>query len=82
MAIIVPFPTIRRRAFIERQAHRASCLSPESGEKHIRRQLDIQSETMARKGIHAAQIEHERITLEAAIRAELVRARLFPTGAA
>jgi hypothetical protein len=43
-------------------------LAPESAEHHLRRQLEVQAETMARRGIGLALIETELLSLERAIR--------------
>ncbi|SER58451.1 hypothetical protein SAMN05216548_12715 [Faunimonas pinastri] len=81
-AEVLPFPAVRRRDFVLRHASRMAQLSHDAGERHLRRQLDIQAETMARRGIIAEMIASEIRALEAAIRAELWLLVLTPGGAA
>ncbi len=71
MAEIVPFPTVRRRDYVRRQAMRMAELSSAAAEKHLRAQLTIQARTMVRKGIAADRIEREQRALETAIRVHL-----------
>jgi hypothetical protein len=78
MAQVLPFPTSRRCAFIERQAQCAAALNPEACERHINRQLQVQRDTMLRKGVSAARVERELKSMEAAIRAALWRSVLTP----
>ena len=73
MAEVVPFPTTRRRAFIERQARRAAELNSDAGERHILYQLEVQRAAMRRKGIDEALIVRELRCMETAIRGSLQR---------
>jgi Family of unknown function (DUF6074) len=73
VAVVIPFPTTHRRAFIERQARRAAELNPDAGERHIAYQLDVQATAMRRKGIDETLIARELHCMEAAIRASLQR---------
>jgi Family of unknown function (DUF6074) len=70
---IVPFPQIRRRRFVTRNAIRLAGLPHKTAEKILVATLKHQAEVMARKGIPAAIIERESRNLENAIRAELWR---------
>jgi len=72
-ATIVPFPVIRRRAFVRRHAAIMAALTPEAAERHLRRQVAIQTAAMERRGIHASVIDLEREALDRAIRAECQR---------
>lgn len=81
-AEIVPFPLVRRRAFIRRHAARVAAATPATGEKLLAHQLRLQASTMARRGIAPETIAAECKALESAIRAELWRAILQPGGAA
>lgn len=72
-AEVVPFPYIRRRAFIERQAFRAAELNPDAGERHVHYQVKVQIDAMRRRGIAEELILREARCLEAAIRAALWR---------
>ncbi len=73
MAEILPFPAVRRRDYVHRQAVRMAELSPVAAEKHLRAQLSLQAKTMARKGIAPDAIDRELGTLETAIRVLLWR---------
>jgi hypothetical protein len=73
IALVIPFPATRRRSFIRRHAARMAALPERTAEKHLAHQLNVQVETMHRRGIPADVIECERRSLEAAIRAELQR---------
>jgi uncharacterized protein DUF6074 len=71
MANVVPFPVVRRRAFIERQAHSVAGLSDQAGERYIVHQIKIQRDAMRRKGIANDLIEREMKCLETSIRTAL-----------
>jgi hypothetical protein len=73
MAEVVPFPLTRRRAYIANQAHHALCMRPESGERHIQRQVLMQADVLRRKGVAEHLIERETQCMETAIRASLQR---------
>lgn len=73
-ASVLPFPAVRRSGFAQRHACRMAELSPDAAERHLQRQLRIQAETMARKGIAMPLIEAELNQLESAIRAALLSA--------
>jgi hypothetical protein len=77
---IVPFPLARRLDFIERHARLVASMSADVGEGHIQRQLEIQRQTLARKGVAAPAIEHELNSLASAIRAALWRVVLTNGG--
>jgi hypothetical protein len=72
-AIVVPFPYVHRRVFIERQALRAAELNPCAGERHLQYQVQVQIDAMRRRGICEALICREARCLEAAMRAALRR---------
>lgn len=72
-AVIVPFPASRRRHFVRRHARLMSTLSPDSAEKHLHRQLRIQTDAMERRGIDHRLVERQRLELEESIRFELRR---------
>ena len=54
---VVPFPLARRRAFIERHARLIATMRPETGERYLDRQLQIQFENLQRRGFDARIIE-------------------------
>jgi len=70
-AVVVPFPYIRRRVFIERQASRAAALNPDAADRHVRYQVQVQVDAMRRRGIDEQLILREARCLENAIRAAL-----------
>ena len=73
MAEVLPFPVVRRRDYVRRQAARMAELSDAAAENHLRAQLSLQAKTMAKKGISSAIIERELRSLEVAIRVLLWR---------
>jgi hypothetical protein len=77
---LIPFPQIRRRRFVARNAIRLAGLSHKTAEKLLAATLKRQAEAMTRKGIPAAVIERESRNLESAIRAELWRQILLRPG--
>ncbi|MGN6285199.1 MAG: DUF6074 family protein [Afipia sp.] len=80
MAEIIPFPLAHRRAFVERHARLIAGMSAEAGERHLIRQLEIQFDTLARKGVNCDLVEREVVALRNAIRAALWSAVLTPGG--
>jgi hypothetical protein len=67
-AVVYPFPLARRRPLIERQVRYATAISPDAALRHIQQQLDVQAETMRRRGIDEDIIARELGCMEAAIR--------------
>jgi hypothetical protein len=82
MAEIVPFPVVRRQAFIQRQAARAAELNQHAGERHIQQQVKVQVDAMRRKGIPEDLIALEVRCMESAIRAALWKAVMSTPGGA
>ena len=80
MGMIVAFPLARRLDFVERHARIISNMSAEVGEGHLQRQLDIQHQTLARKGVSDVAIRAELRSLQNAIRAALWRVVFAPRG--
>ncbi|MBR1212056.1 DUF6074 family protein [Bradyrhizobium sp. JYMT SZCCT0180] len=70
-AVIYPFPLARRRPLIDRQVRYASEIGPDAAQRHIQQQLDVQAETMRRRGIDEDTIARELGCMEAAIRSQL-----------
>jgi Family of unknown function (DUF6074) len=79
-AVIVPFPIVRRRAFIAKQADHATCLNPDAAERYLEYQLQVQRDAMRRRGVAEDLIARELKCMERAVRQELLRASLS-TGA-
>ena len=81
-AEIIPYPIVRRTAFIRRHAARMADLRESTAEKHLRTQLDLQRKTMLKRGIPAPEIDRQIQSAEAAIRAELWRLVIVGDGGA
>jgi hypothetical protein len=73
---VVPFPLARRRDLIRRQAAWFVEQSHRAAERNLARQLDVQRETMRRRGVSARTAEAEIAELEAAIRARARRLKV------
>jgi Family of unknown function (DUF6074) len=82
MAEIVPFPLVRRRDFVRRNAARIAAATHPTAEKLLQHALQVQGDTMARRGIDPALITEQMRSLETAIRCELWRLTLSEGGAA
>jgi hypothetical protein len=80
-ASLIPFPAARQRAFIVKHALRMAKLSPAQSEAYLRHVLQLQGQTMRRRGSSEAVVARELRRLEAAFRAELWRQILTPVGA-
>ncbi|CAN7313640.1 DUF6074 family protein [Bradyrhizobium sp. LjRoot220] len=80
MAEIIPFPLVRRQAFILRQAARAAELNQHAGERHIQQQVKCQVDAMRRKGIAEDLIALEVKCMEVAILAALWKAVIDAPG--
>jgi len=72
-AHLIPFPSNRRRGFVEKQAQTMAKLPVEKAEAYLRSQLAIQGDSMRRKGIDEVAIGRVLRDLQRAIRAELFR---------
>jgi hypothetical protein len=79
---IIPFPRTRNRSFVLKHAARMAMLPVKTAEKHLAYQLDVQAQTMARRGISPEVIQNEIQSLERAIRAELGKVVVSGGGAA
>jgi hypothetical protein len=77
---LIPFPQVRRRRFVTRNAIRLAGLPHKTAEKLLAATLRQQAKVMARKGIPAAVIDAETRSLENAIRAELWRQVILRPG--
>lgn len=66
---VLPFPPRRRVDYIRKQAGLMAGMHPEKADAHLGRQLDLQRETLARKGVEAARIDVELVGLKDAITA-------------
>jgi hypothetical protein len=69
LAEVVPFPLVRRRDLIMRQAQWFAEQSRSAAERNLRRQVHVQRETLLRRGIPPEVVEQQCAEMEAAIRA-------------
>lgn len=82
-ALVVPFPRSRDREFVARHASiMAAASTTEKADAHLRRQLDLQRQTMERRGIDPARIRAELMSIEGNVRAVVWRLLLVSGGAA
>jgi hypothetical protein len=72
-ATILPFPLVRRRDFVLRNAGRLADAQPKTAEKILAHAIKVQAQTMARRGIGPNLIAREGKALETAICFELWR---------
>lgn len=82
MAQILAYPLARRRGLIRKQGARLAGMPKQEAEKHLAYLLRLQGETLAKKGIEAAEVERQVSTLETAIRCEIARHLVTCGGAA
>jgi hypothetical protein len=71
IARIVPFPSVRRVAFVRRQARSTLQRSPAEAERYIQLAIQRQRDVLAKKGVTSDLLERDVRALEAAIRAAL-----------
>jgi hypothetical protein len=69
-AQIIPFPIVRRRSYIAKQAEQMACMKLEAAARYLKHQLQVQRDAMRRRGVAEALIEREIKNMEAAIRRE------------
>lgn len=67
----IPFPIVRRHAFIARQVELIAAMSARGAKRYIANQCDAQAKAMRRKQVDEATIAREVAALEAALRAGL-----------
>jgi uncharacterized protein DUF6074 len=76
MAEIVPFPLTRRRAFVAKQAAHAAWMRPAAAERYVRYQVQLQGDTMRRKGVPEDLVQRELKCFETAVRVALHRSQM------
>ncbi|WP_418291955.1 DUF6074 family protein [Methylobacterium durans] len=82
-ATVLPFPRSRHRRFIHRHAgHMAAAVTTAKAEAHLQRQLQVQRETLQRRGVAPESISAELTAIEGNIRAACWSLLLAPGGAA
>ena len=69
-AAVFPFPIIRRHGFIRKQASHAALMNPDSGVRYLQHQIDVQAETMRRRGINEDLIQRELHCMRRALQTE------------
>lgn len=75
----MPFPPARRHDLVRNIARgMAGASSREKAEAHLQRQLEIQAETMRRRGFAERTIETELSALRSAVRVALWRSVITP----
>lgn len=79
-ASVLPFPIIRRRAYIAKQAAHAALMNPDAGVRYLQHQIDIQAEAMRRKGVDEALIQRELRCMGQAIRAAFIKNHVAQPG--
>jgi len=72
-AVVVPFPIVRRRGFIHKQAAHAAGMKPDSAVRYIEQQLLIQRDAMRRRGVAEDLIARELQCMATAMRAEFLQ---------
>ncbi|CAN7679744.1 DUF6074 family protein [Bosea sp. LjRoot90] len=80
MGVVVQFPRIQDRPFVDRHARLMASFRPNKAEAHLQRLLNGQAETMAKRGISASVVAAELQAIESAIRAALWRQVLLGGG--
>jgi hypothetical protein len=79
-AIILPFPILRRRGFIEKHAAHAASMNQDAAVRYIEHQLLVQRDAMRRRDIAENLIARELHRMAAAIRREFLQARHLARG--
>ena len=79
-AIVFPFPILRRRGFVQKQAAHAALMRPDAGVRYLHHQLDVQAETMRRRGIGEDLIQRELRCMLRALQAEFAGGVIQPEG--
>jgi Family of unknown function (DUF6074) len=76
--MVVSFPAARRGVFIHKHAARMATLSQARADAYLHQQLQLQAQTMRRRGIAEDVVAGEMKRLESAIRSELWKCILTP----
>jgi hypothetical protein len=81
-ARLLAFPLARRRDLVTKLAGQMLARSPTEAERHLLFELERHRRILARRQLSTDVIEAQLRSLEGAVRAELWRAVMTPTGAA
>ena len=79
-AVVYPFPIIRRGAYIAKQAAHAALMNPDAGVRYLQHALDVQADTMRRRGIDEDLVQRELRCMASAIRAAFAQRTARPGG--
>jgi hypothetical protein len=79
-AVVVPSPITRRRDFIAKQASHSGLMHPDARVRYVLHHLDVQPETMCRRGIAEDLIQRELCCVRRAIRARFAGNVQHPGG--
>lgn len=82
MAEVLPFPISKRRPFIEKQARWFAEQQHETAERQLAAQLNLQRQTMLKRGVASDLVDAEIVAAEGAIRATVWRILLLDGGVA
>ena len=69
-AAILPFPLVRRSAYISKQAEQMTGMMDDAAERYLGHQLKVQGDAMRRRGVSEDLVVSELRCMEAAIRRE------------
>jgi uncharacterized protein DUF6074 len=75
MAKVVPFPLVRRKTFIARQASLIAAMRPEAGQRQLERQLAFQARVLLAKNIDMAVVDREVTRLRSALQTAIACGR-------
>jgi hypothetical protein len=78
IALIVPFPTARRRDLVEAVAAGMLKRAPDQAERHLAFSADRQAIVLRRRGIEQPVIDEQIAAFVSAVRAEVWRRVLTP----
>ena len=78
MVEVLPFPLVRRRAYVRRQAAWFCEQTAKGAENNLFRQMNVQRDALLNRGVDPERVEAEVRALEAAIRCEVWRLVLTP----
>jgi hypothetical protein len=82
MARVIPFPLVFRRKLVAKTAARIATAAPATGEKLLAQALQVQGDTMLRRGIPPDVVERQLRAFQSAVRAEVWNCSIRPGGAA
>ena len=81
-AEVIPFPVIRRKAFLAKNGRHAAEYRPQAAFRYIGSLVDRHRQRLQRLGVEPGAVEADAVSLAAALHAELCRFRMCDGGAA